>query len=233
MSKLRALGLQRGAAVLDAPCGAGDLSILLAKDGYLVSGADIVSELMPEAANCTGDRFRVVDLNGPLPWQDLSFDLVISVEGVEHLENPFGFFREAYRICRPGGMFLITTPNVVSLRSRVRYFGSSFITQDPRPLNESSHRPLHHIGLRTFCEWRYILHVSGFHLILVSHTHSKAVSFFYGIYAPWTWLYTRIAFRKEKDRAQRERNREILRSLASSSLLFGENILLIAKKAAH
>lgn len=233
ISKVRALGLQPGAAVLDAPCGAGELSILLAQNGFQVYAADLGCDLLPEAADCVGDRFRVTDLNGPLPWPDSSFDLIVSVEGVEHLENAFAFFREAHRICRPGGMFLITTPNVVSLRSRVRYFGSSFFTQDPRPLNESARHPLHHIGLRTFWEWRYLLHVSGFHLTGVSHTHIKPVSFLYGIFAPWTWLYTRLAFRKEKDRAQRERNREILRSLASPSLLFGENILLIAKKTPH
>jgi SAM-dependent methyltransferase len=230
MSKVRALGLQRGAAVLDAPCGAGEISILLARDGYQVSAADLGSELIPEAADCLADRFRAVDLNCPLPWPDASFDLVISVEGVEHLENPFAFFREVRRVCRPGGMFLITTPNIVSLRSRVRYWGSSFFTQDPRPLNESTRHPLHHIGLRTFWEWRYMLHVSGFRLTDVSYTHMKPISFLYGIYAPWTWLYTRLAFRKEKDGAQRARNREILQSLASPALLFGENILLIARK---
>ena len=230
MSHVRALGLPRGAAVLDAPCGAGELVIQLSKDGYSVSAADLGSDLIPEAAQCLKGRFRVADLNGPLPWPDSTFDLVISVEGVEHLENAFAFFREAYRICRPGGMFLITTPNVASLRSRVRYFGSSFFTQDPRPLNESARHPLHHIGLRTFWEWRYMLHVSGFHLTAVSHTHIKPVSYLYGIYAPWTRLYTRLAFRKEKDPLQRKRNREILRSLTSPSLLFGQNILLIARK---
>lgn len=234
MSHVRALGLPRGAAVLDAPCGAGELTIQLAKEGYTVSAADLGSGLgsglIPEAAQCLEGRFRVADLNGPLPWPDSSFGLVISVEGVEHLENAFAFFREAYRVCRPGGMILMTTPNVASLRSRVRYFGSSFFTQDPRPLNESARHPLHHIGLRTFSEWRYMLHVSGFHLTTVSHTHIKPVSYLYGIYAPWTRLYTQLAFRKEKDPSQRERNQEILRSLTSPSLLFGQNILLVARK---
>jgi hypothetical protein len=44
------------------------------------------------------------------------------------------------------------------------------------------------------------------------------------------WLYTRIAFRKEKDSDQRQRNREILRSMLSPSLLFGECLMLIARK---
>jgi hypothetical protein len=44
------------------------------------------------------------------------------------------------------------------------------------------------------------------------------------------WLYTRIAFRKEKDPAQRKRNREILATLYSTSLLFGECLVLTARK---
>jgi hypothetical protein len=44
------------------------------------------------------------------------------------------------------------------------------------------------------------------------------------------WLYTLIAFRKEKDPAQRVRNKEIRAALLSPSLLFGENLLLVARK---
>ncbi len=229
LRRILSLGLTRGAKVLDAPCGHGELAVLLSKAGYEAWGADIVSDLSAEAAQCLGKRFCAADLNGPLPWPDASFDLVVCVEGVEHLENAFAFFWEARRICRPGGYFIVTTPNTVSLRSRVRYFGSSFYTQDPRPLNESARNPAHHIGLRTFWEWRYLLHTCGFRLIEVLPTHIKPVSYLYGIFAPWTRLYTRIAFRKEKSDLQRARNVEILRALASPALLFGENILLVSK----
>jgi hypothetical protein len=44
------------------------------------------------------------------------------------------------------------------------------------------------------------------------------------------WLYTRLAFRKEKDPAQKERNKEILSILLSPAVLFGECLMLIARK---
>jgi hypothetical protein len=112
----------------------------------------------------------------------------------------------------------------------VRFFGSGFFGRDSRPLNESSRHPLHHIGLATFPELRYELHLSGFRLMEVRHTHIKPISYLYAIYAPWMWLYTLIAFRKEKDPAQRVRNKEIRAALLSPSLLFGENLLLVARK---
>jgi hypothetical protein len=47
---------------------------------------------------------------------------------------------------------------------------------------------------------------------------------------PIAWIYTRVAFRKERDVAQREANAAVRRTLVSRSLLLGENLLLLAKK---
>ena len=135
------------------------------------------------------------------------------------------------RILKPSGLLILTTPNITALRSRVRFFGSGFFGRDALPLNETARHPLHHVGLATFPELRYKLHNSGFRLVEVRHTHIKPVSYLYAIYAPWMWLYTRVAFRKEKDDAQQERNKEILATLLSPSVLFGECLMLIARKS--
>ena len=226
MRHMADLGLSPGARLLDAPCGAGELAAALAQEGFEIWGADLDTT----AQNGLGERFQAVDLNKPLPWPDASFDAVCSVEGIEHLEDWFAFLREVHRVLRPGGTLVLTTPNIVSLRSRVRFLGSGFFHKDPRPLDESRRHPLHHIGLGTFPEFRYALHTSGFRLSVASHTHVKPVSYLYAIFVPWMWLYTLLAFRKEKSPAQRERNREMRRVLFSPSLLFGENLLLTARK---
>ncbi len=205
--RVTALGLPQGAKVLDAPCGDGEVSILLATAGLEVSGIDIVDELTGEARAILGDRFRVADLTAKLSWPDASFDLVVSIEGIEHLENAFAFVREMHRVCRPGGIFILSTPNTISIRSRVRFFGSGFYLSDPRPCDEASPHPLHHIGLKTFSELRYVLHTSGFQILDVEPTHVKPVSYAYAFLAPLMWLYTLVAFRKERNAAQRSRNK--------------------------
>lgn len=225
-----ALGLSRGAKALDAPCGDGDVSIRLAKAGFEVSGVDIVDQLKDEARAVLGDRFLLGDLTGRLPWPGENFDLVLSIEGVEHLENEFAFVREIRRLLRPGGIFILTTPNLISIRSRVRFFGSGFYLSDPRPCDESSRHPLHHIGLKTFSELRYLLYTSGFRLFDVQPAHVKPIRYAYGFLAPWMWLYTVIAFRKEHSADQRSRNYEIRRVQASPALLFSQNIMLVSKK---
>lgn len=227
LNHLPALELASSARILDAPCGAAAaLTLALRERGFDAVGADIDLS----AAKRIGAAFEKANLDAPLPWADETFDAVISTEGIEHLENHFSFLREIHRILKPGAVLLLTTPNITALRSRLRFFGSGFFGRDGRPLNEAARHPLHHIGLATFPELRYELHVSGFQLTDVLHTHIKPISYLYAIYAPWMWLYTRIAFRKEKDPAQRKRNKEILSTLLSPSLLFGECLMLVAKK---
>lgn len=226
LARIPSLNLPEGARALDAPCGTGALTVALAQQGFSATGADLDSD----AAAVLGPSFTQANLDAELPWPNEVFDVVFCTEGIEHLENHFSFLREIRRILKPRGFLILTTPNITALRSRVRFFGSGFFGRDSRPLNEAKRHPLHHIGLATFSELRYELHISGFRLIEISHTHVKPISYFYAIFAPWMWLYTRIAFRKEKDRVQRERNREILAALFSPSVLFGECLLLIAKK---
>ena len=227
LARLPTLGLSPGTKILDAPCGGhAALTLTLREQGFNATGAD----LDQDAAALLQASFEEVNLDAALPWPDATFDAVISTEGIEHLENHFAFLREASRILRPGGLLILTTPNITALRSRVRFFFSGFFGRDGRPLKESARHPLHHIGLATFPELRYEFHVSGLQIVRTTHTHIKPVSYLYAIYAPWMWLYTKIAFRKEKDVAQRARNKEILATLLSPSLLFGECLMLIAKK---
>jgi SAM-dependent methyltransferase len=226
LERFTRLQIPRGARVLDAPCGTGALTLALRDAGFDAWGTDVV----PAARERLGDKFLAADLGAGIPCEDGSADVVLSVEGIEHLENPYAFLRDIRRVLRPGGRLVLTTPNTASLRSRVRFFGSGFYHQDPRPLNESARHPLHHISLRTFPELRYALHTAGLTVVEVGHTHIKPVSVLYSVLAPWMAVYTVMAFRKEKDGAQRLRNRDVRRALLSPSVLFGENLLLVASR---
>lgn len=62
----------------------------------------------------------------PLPYADGAFDLVTCSEVVEHVESYRALFREAWRVLRPGGTLVVTTPNVLNAFSRLRYLISGF-----------------------------------------------------------------------------------------------------------
>lgn len=71
----------------------------------------------------------VVDLNfEKIPHADNSFDFVSCTEVVEHLENYRLIIREAYRVTKPNGLAVFTTPNVLNLNSRLRYLIYGFHT---------------------------------------------------------------------------------------------------------
>jgi SAM-dependent methyltransferase len=64
--------------------------------------------------------FVEVDLNQPsYPLGPGEADAVLAVEVIEHLENPRAFVRELVRLVRPGGCIVITTPNQLSLLSKL------------------------------------------------------------------------------------------------------------------
>jgi 2-polyprenyl-3-methyl-5-hydroxy-6-metoxy-1,4-benzoquinol methylase len=103
-------------SILDYGAGIGQLTRRLLEHGRFssVSAADIMATPfdLPE-----GIEWVEQDLNLPLAWREGAFDAVVASEVIEHLENPRFMIREFYRILRPGGVALITTPNNESWRS--------------------------------------------------------------------------------------------------------------------
>ena len=100
--------------VVDVGCGVGRLRAYLSDiiDSY--AGVDAIQyDGLP-----TGVAFMRADLNrDPVPVPDHSADVAISIETIEHLENPRAFVRELVRIVKPGGWIVVTTPNQRSLVS--------------------------------------------------------------------------------------------------------------------
>ena len=93
---------------------------------------------------------------GRIPHPDASFDLVTCTEVFEHLENYHHAVREAARVLKPSGVFVVSTPNVLSMKSRCAYFTRGFMTYfDPLRLKEDP---------ATYPEQRHITPVPFFYL---------------------------------------------------------------------
>jgi SAM-dependent methyltransferase len=77
-------------------------------------------DLAPQHFEAEGLACRANVAGRPLPFADASLDAAVSIEVIEHVEDPIAFLRELARIVKPGGRVIVTTPNVLSLTSRLR-----------------------------------------------------------------------------------------------------------------
>jgi 2-polyprenyl-3-methyl-5-hydroxy-6-metoxy-1,4-benzoquinol methylase len=101
--------------LLDYGAGVGNLTRRLLELGVFSDIAAV--DILPEPNGLKTSRWLQQDLNEAIPGFDGQFDVVIASEVIEHLENPRFTARELYRLCRPGGHVIITTPNNESIRS--------------------------------------------------------------------------------------------------------------------
>ena len=96
-------------SILDLGCGQGQLLKRLRDAGAQdLTGCD--GYHYPEL-DTQGIRFVQADLQKEFPFADNSFSAVSAIEVIEHLENPWHFVREIFRVLKPGGLALVSTPN--------------------------------------------------------------------------------------------------------------------------
>ena len=103
----------KGRLVLDAGCGTGYGSRLLAAGGAReVIGVDQARAVLDMAASELPDsgRLQIGDLH-KLEFEDDKFDLVVCFEVIEYLEDPLAAFDELVRVLAPGGLLLVSSPN--------------------------------------------------------------------------------------------------------------------------
>ncbi len=92
------------AEVLDIGCGDGALLKRLALDGIFATGVDLSKTAIAEVQR-QGLHALLVDANN-LPFEDNSFDLVVSEYSAHHMQDIKAVISEAMRVCRKGVLFL-------------------------------------------------------------------------------------------------------------------------------
>jgi SAM-dependent methyltransferase len=121
-----------GRRVLDLGCRDGALTRTYA-DGNEIVGVDADPDALAEAAKL-GIETHHADLDGPLAFEDESFDVVVAGELLEHLRDPRGLVAEITRVLRPGGTFVGSVPNAYRLKNRLRFFLGRKPEDDPTHL---------------------------------------------------------------------------------------------------
>ncbi len=202
--------------LLDIGAGEGALSKRLLDAGYQVEAC----ELYTEQFKLTEVPCHEVDLNKPWPFEDNSVDGIIAVELVEHIEDHLSMFEEAARVLKPGGRLLFTTPNILSLKSRISFlFTGYFYSFGPLSRHGfSDGRP--HISPFTIDRYRYVLKGVGLDLIGIETDKMQNSSKFWGWMIPIIRLNAARKWGKGKD----------IKMQNSTKALFGRKLVAIFEK---
>jgi SAM-dependent methyltransferase len=102
------LGLPARARILDAGCGSGRNMLELIRFGT-VTGVEL-SQTSVDLARKRGMGEVVAGSVLEMPFADDSFDLAVSLDVIEHLEDDLTALREIRRTVAPGGALLVTVP---------------------------------------------------------------------------------------------------------------------------
>lgn len=107
--------------ILDVGCGDGNFSIVIrdACQARVVYGIE-ATEKGVELAQENGVIASRLDIDSDVfPFEDGSFDAIFAGEIIEHLFDPDHLLDEIYRVLRPGGILVLTTPNLASIHNRI------------------------------------------------------------------------------------------------------------------
>ena len=224
--------LAQASRVLDIGAGEGYLA---RRVHDLIKGNRYAAQL--QACDLFPGNFRVpevpchaIDLHGGLPLEDQSVDLAYSVEVLEHLEDQFLFFREVQRVLRPGGRFVLTTPNVLSLTPRVRNLLAGF-PELFGPLPIRGHDPQHvggHIHPVSVYYIAYMAEKAGLRVLGCSTDRIKSGSAALLVLWPLVKLGAAIVamHARRKTPAIDEENREHVARMNSFAVLTGRTVIV-------
>lgn len=104
----RRLGVGKGTRLLDVGCGSGQLALIAARAGAVVTGCDIASNWIQKARSRAASEGLPVSFDEgdaeSLPYRDAQFDAVVSLIGAMFAPRPDLVAAELTRVCRSGGV---------------------------------------------------------------------------------------------------------------------------------
>ncbi|MBI2212585.1 MAG: class I SAM-dependent methyltransferase [Acidobacteria bacterium] len=228
-------------SVLDLSCGRGEILSAIVKDGCTARGTHYRSDdykLTQQTTPLFTGGLQIddgVDLMKPIPYESQSFDLVILSEVIEHLESFIPIIREIGRVLRPGGHFVMSTPNIARLHSRLDFFLTGTHKLIRRRVGwDLSPDDLYayHINPVDFPFFHTLLYQAGLEIRAINFTNFKVRHAWLLLAYPLFWLATQLGTRERvTSEAHRRGERDLRRWMLSPAMLASEQLLVVATKS--
>jgi len=219
---------------LDIGSGSGDLvKLLKEKLNTRASCCDYTDALI----QLPDQKVDIIDLNckKELPYQGDTFDVVTATEVIEHLEDFRAILREIYRVLKPGGVCVLSTPNILNLNSRLRnlWFGFAEL-MGPLPVQgRKIESCAGHINPVSFFYIMHALHELKYRQINfgVDKYQRSGIGKALIFWLPIKLLGLKIWHREvKKYKTIDDSNKKIVRHLNSLPILLGRTIIVSAVK---
>jgi SAM-dependent methyltransferase len=215
--------------VLDVPAGEGALAVRLKNAGFSVHCCD----LYPSIFKPLDIEIRSGNLDVSLPYENASFDCVVCVEGLEHINNPSNAIAEFARVLAPGGNLIVSVPNIMNIEERFKWLINGY-TSHFKPLSAEAQKKIRlqfpgmdeiafHANPIGYSEVRFLLEKYGFRLDGVHADKPKSNSW---IYMPVVALIRIIGKLASANRRKERWTQE----LNSKEVLLGGNTLIFSAK---
>ena len=214
--------------ILDVGAGEGYFTKLLKEAGHDVEALDYVEEDFV----VKGVPFHQADLSQKIPLPDNEYDCVVSIEVIEHVENHFHFMRELLRITKPGGMVILTTPNVSSMTSRWYFLRYGFNDCAPMPLDPHLEEYwMEHINPISVPEILYLFERFGADMVdLTTNRIRRSAWLPTMLLYPFLWLGMRIKFLRKKFGERLPLHRRHVKWMLSRANLMGRITIAVGRK---
>jgi SAM-dependent methyltransferase len=206
--------------VLDVPTGSGAMAERLRRMGFEVRCCDI-----------DPSHFRVADLevergdlNHTLPYDESSFNYIVCLDGIEHLENPANAIREFRRILVSGGKLFLSIPNFLNIERRLHFLFTG--SHSKIPSHEVIKRvwkgnlSMAHLSPLGYPLLKFIMEHYGFRILRLERDRKKPRMKWL---SPIVWLIHLYGLFASQERRRYYRLDETL----SDKILMGGNTLII------
>jgi len=223
----------QGKIVCDLSAGRGYIANLFEHSGSIVKAFD----LFPDQNKFATTQVQKIDLQQKFPIADESIDLTLCCETIEHLPNQYFLFQEVARILKPGGIFILTTPNSSSLRSRFSQFmmeSEHYSAPAPNELNAfttwegSKDGYFSKLFISGVLRLRTIAAINQLTLKKVHPTIRSSTSVFLLFWYPVLYYVNWKAMKKQikNDPANKATYRNIFKLNTSMNVLLGKHLIM-------
>jgi 2-polyprenyl-6-hydroxyphenyl methylase/3-demethylubiquinone-9 3-methyltransferase len=132
----------RGARALDVGCGGGLLSEAMAREGACVTGIDLAPKVLEVAQlhrleSGLDIEYRAISVEELAAERAGAYDLVASMEMLEHVPDPASVIRACASLLRPGGSLFVSTLNRTAAAFALAIVGAEYLA---RLLPRGTHR---------------------------------------------------------------------------------------------